>query len=250
MMALIILIAVVLGSFANVLIHRLPMMILDDESSVNLAQPASHCPQCHTPLRWWHNIPLLSFVFLRRRCAACGQLIAWRYFIVELGAAFLAAVCVWQWGVTIQAGAYFVFLYILWVLAWIDALHYLLPDVLTLSLLWLGLLYHAAFEPARLADSVFAAAFGYLLLSIVYFVYYGVTGKQGIGFGDMKLLAAIGVWLGVVSIANVLIMACVFALLFALLMRFKRNKILPFGPFLAAAAVFVLMTQFDLGAWL
>ena len=101
-------------------------------------------------------------------------------------------------------------------------------------------------------DSVlpFLSYRNYIPSLIVYFVYYGVTGKQGIGFGDMKLLAAIGVWLGVVSIANVLIMACVFALLFALLMRFKRNKILPFGPFLAAAAVFVLMTQFDLGAWL
>jgi leader peptidase (prepilin peptidase) / N-methyltransferase len=138
----------------------------------------------------------------------------------------------------------------LWVLAWIDALHYLLPDTLTLLLLWLGLLYHAFFMPERLVGAVVAAAFGYTLLFTVYAVYYGLTGKQGLGFGDMKLLAAIGAWLGVGAIANVLIFACALALLFALALRFKVSRILPFGPFLAVAAVLILLMRWDVGIWL
>ncbi|MGL4767645.1 MAG: prepilin peptidase [Formosimonas sp.] len=250
MLSFAVILGLILGSFANVLIHRLPLMILDEHAQVNLLLPASHCPNCGVALRWWHNIPVLSFVLLRRRCAACGQAIAWRYMWVELGAGILAALAVWQWGWTIQAAAYFVFLYLLWVLAWIDALHFLLPDVLTLLLLWLGLLFHASLQPQFLSDAVFAAAFAYGLLCAVYGLYFALTGKHGLGFGDMKLLSAIGAWLGVVSVAHVLLLACALALVFVLWRRRYWQQRLPFGPFLAFAAAAVLFGLFDLARWL
>lgn len=245
-----------LGSFANVIIYRLPLMILTDdgESKVNLALPASHCPNCLNPLKWWHNMPLLSFILLGRRCAICHASIAWRYFVVECGTVVLAVLCFLQWGWTLSALAYFVFLYFLWTLAWIDALSFLLPDALTLLLLWLGLLYQAMFVPTRLTDAVFAAAFGYALLYVVYTLHHTLTGRQGLGFGDMKLLAAIGAWLGVAAIANVLIVACALAFGYVIFLKIKikqlHGRMVPFGPFLAAAATLVLVTEFDFGRWL
>lgn len=249
----VVLIAAALGSFANVLVHRLPLMILASEhdAKMDLVQPASHCPKCHAPLKWWHNIPLLSFIFLRRRCAQCSSLIAWRYFWIELGVVAIGLFCLSFWGLNSSGLAYFVFLYLLWVLAWIDALHFLLPDDLTLLLLWTGLLYQAIYAPQQLADSVFAAVLSYVLLRAVHGLYLWITKRHGIGFGDMKLLAAIGAWLGIVAIANVLIGACVLALLFALCAYVQPKKtctlILPFGPFLAVSAAAYLVFKIDFG---
>jgi leader peptidase (prepilin peptidase) / N-methyltransferase len=243
-----IMLAAALGSFANVLIYRLPLMILSD-APISLAQPASHCPHCKAPIKWRYNLPLLGFIALKGRCAACHASIPRRYFLVELSAVLLAVLCLVQWGVSCQAAAYFIFLLGLWALSWIDAAHYLLPDVLTQGLLWLGLLYNALAAPNSLSDMVFAAALGYGLLYAVYFVYFKITGKAGLGFGDMKLLAAIGAWLGANAMLNVLLLACLSALLFgvvgALLRRAVLQKIWPFGPFLALAAAIVLFTGAD-----
>lgn len=250
MMFFIVVLAASLGSFANVLIYRLPLMILDEKSgqSINLFTPASHCPNCLTALKFWQNIPLLGFVFLKRRCAVCAQPIAWHYFLVELGVVFFAVLCVYFFGYSLSAFAYFIFLYFLWILAWIDALHYLLPDALTLVLLWIGLVYQALFAPNRLVDVVLAACIAYLLLYIIFYVYWFLAKKQGLGFGDMKLLSAVGAWLGIVAVSNVLIVACLLAIFYTLasyLMSRKIRKIIPFGPFIAISAAIYVFLPFD-----
>lgn len=253
MMFFIVILAASFGSFANMLIYRLPLMILNEKNDkpINLFAPASHCPNCLSALKLWQNIPLLGFVFLRRHCGVCAQPIAWRYLLVELGVVFLALLCVYFFGFSISALAYFVFLYFLWVLAWIDALYYLLPDALTLLLLWAGLLYQALFTPDMLVDAVLAGCFAYLFLYVIFYIYWGLTKKQGLGFGDMKLLSAVGVWLGVAAVSNVLIAACLLAVLytfFTYLISKEIRKIIPFGPFIATAGSIYLFIPFDFAA--
>jgi leader peptidase (prepilin peptidase)/N-methyltransferase len=239
------LMAAILGSFGNVLIHRLPRMILleaDDLPKIplNLSRPASHCPQCLTPLRWWQNLPLVSFVLLRGKCAECRAAISWRYFIVEFGAVFIGALCLLQWGWSWSGLFYFLFLYALWVVSWIDARHYLLPDLITLPLLAMGLLYHFCFSPsAQLYDAILAAFLGYVLLRLVYHIHYALTKREGLGFGDMKLFAAIGAWLGLMALPTVLLSACLLALVWGLVARVFRSRspLIPLGPFLSFGAV-------------
>lgn len=248
--------AAVLGSFANVLVYRLPLMVMREEVGdermlmFNLACPASHCPACENPLRWWHNIPLVSFMVLRGRCGFCGVSIPQRYFLIELGSVLIGLYCYGQFGWSIHALMWFVFLYLLWVMSWIDVAHFLLPDALTLLLLWLGLLWKAAAMPEQLVDAIFGAALGYVLLRVVYEVHHYFTGRQGMGMGDMKLMAAIGAWLGLLQVPNVLLVSCVGALLYAAYARLRfRTVVIPFGPFLAFGAVVVLCASryFNLG---
>lgn len=251
--------AAVLGSFANVLIHRLPLMVMrelgeaavDNESAgvdavFNIASPASHCPACYSPLRWWHNVPLLSFVLLRGRCGFCRERIPSRYVWVELGTVALGLYCASKFGFNVLALSWFAFLYVLWVAAWIDAAHFLLPDALTLSLLWMGLILKVFFNPAALPDAILGAAMAYGMLRIIYEVYFALTGKHGMGMGDMKLLAAIGAWLGLVNVPQVVLVSCAVALLFALYARWRfRAVMIPFGPFLAVGAAVVVATGYE-----
>ena len=245
--------AAAFGSFANVLIYRLPRMLLGmntntphDNPSFNIAVPASFCPQCQHTIQWWHNIPLLSFIGLRGRCAYCHQSIPMRYFWVELGTVLWALLSVWMFGLTWQALSSFVFFSVLWVASWIDALHFLLPDVLNYVLFGMGLVVAMAFAHngvgVALIDALSGAAFGYVMLWIPYFTYLKWRGIEGLGLGDCKLLAAIGCWQGVVAVPNVLLFACVLALVFGVLMAWSRHQTvatlkIPFGPFISAAAV-------------
>ena len=248
---LIIVLAAVFGSFANVLVYRLPLMVLreeDDENrsrlTFNLACPASHCPSCDRPLRWWHNIPMLSYIVLRGRCGFCHTAIPRRYFWIELGSVLMGLYCYWHFGWSVDALMWFMFLFILWVMAWIDVAYFLLPDALTLFLLWLALLWKALMMPEQLVDAVLGAALGYLLLRTVYEVHHYFTGRQGMGMGDMKLIAAIGAWLGLTQVPNVLLVACISALVYAVYVRLRfQTMMIPFGPFLALGAVFVLCVQ-------
>lgn len=253
---LVLVLAAVFGSFANVLVYRLPFIVLKDEGNderelmFNLACPASHCPACETPLRWWHNIPLVSYIALGGRCGFCGALIPRRYFWIELGSVIIGLYCYSQFGWSVHALMWFVFLYLLWVMSWIDVAHFLLPDVLTLLLLWLALLWKALVMPEQLVDAVLGAALGYVLLRVVYEVHHYFTGRQGMGMGDMKLMAAIGAWLGLLQVPNVLLVACAGALLYAACARLRFQAVMiPFGPFLAFGAVFVLCVRqyFKLG---
>lgn len=257
-----VLLGLIVGSFLNVLIHRLPRMLEvaweADHAAWLLAQqdvpghrathqtaqrfdlwlPASHCPACNTPLRWFENIPLLGYLWLRGRCAHCQARISPRYPLVELASAALAAYCAWRYGLTWPALAWFFFGAILLSLALIDWATTYLPDSLTLPLLWAGLLAAATgLTGTPLPQAVWGAAIGYASLRLVYEIFLHLTGREGMGHGDFKLDAAIGAWLGWPALLPVLLVASVSGLVVGLMLKFYgrlgEQGQLPFGPFLA-----------------
>lgn len=240
--ALVVMLSAVFGSFANVLVYRLPLMILSDEAdgepSLNLSLPASHCPSCQQALTWWQNIPLISFIILGGKCGQCATSIPSHYFVIELGSVAIGVMSFWMFGWSVDALMWFVFFYVLWVAAWIDVAHMLLPDVLTITLLWIGLLWKAFERTELLVDAVFGAALAYMMLRVVYEIHFRLTRRHGLGFGDMKLLAAIGGWLGLMRVPSVMLVACFLALIYAVIAKFKSNaQVIPLGPFLAMAAL-------------
>jgi leader peptidase (prepilin peptidase)/N-methyltransferase len=251
-----------IGSFLNVLIHRLPRMIMAEpelthgHETYDLCWPASHCPQCHTPLKIWHNIPLLSFVCLRGRCGFCQHPISRLYPAVELvtGAIWLA--CAWRWGVNATGLGWAFFTSVLLALAVIDWQTTLLPDDLTQTLVWTGLIASAAGGlPLPLDQSVWGAVTGYLSLWSVAYVFERFTGKQGMGAGDFKLLAGLGAWLGPLALIPLVLLASSAGAIVGLVLKFKgqlnEEGYIPFGPFLAAAGVLVAVVGMQpISAWM
>lgn len=254
----------VVGSFLNVVIYRLPVHLFSDwrkqareilleegeldakqltvkqERTFNIAYPASHCPKCEAPIKPWHNIPIISYFFLLKgKCHACKEKISLRYPIVEILTAILTAFVVWQLGLTIDAGLAIVLTWSLIVLTMIDVDHHLLPDSITLPLLWLGLLANCFGFFTDLESAVWGAAAGYLSLWSVYWVFKLLTKKEGMGFGDFKLLAALGAWMGWQSLPLIIILSslvgAVIGIAGILILGKDKNKPIPFGPYLAIA---------------
>ena len=249
-----------IGSFLNVVIHRLPLVLerqwrahcaeLEGRTPVkaetyNLLRPRSRCPACQAPIRAVHNVPVLSWLWLRGRCAACGAPISPRYPLVELATGIAFAVVAWHFGFGWQAVLGLVFTACLIALCGIDIDRQLLPDVLTLPLLWIGLLaslWYAggAAPPASTVDAVAGAAAGYAFLWTVFQLFRLLTGKEGMGYGDFKLFAAAGAWLGWQMLPLVLLLAAVVGAAVGLtliaLKRHGRGVPIPFGPYLAGAA--------------
>lgn len=255
------------GSFLNVLIHRLPLMMEADwraqcaelegreappAERFNLATPGSHCPSCKTPLRIVDNIPLLSWLMLRGKCAHCGVKISARYPVVEALTAALSAGVAWHFGPSVMAGLALVFTWVLIAAAFIDADTTLLPDDLTLPLMWLGILAALLGYSLPLADAVTGAMAGYLSLWSIYWLFKIVTGKEGMGYGDFKLLAALGAWMGWKMLVPIALIASIVGLVFALGLRgwAKRDIPLPFGPYLCAAGYIALLWGEPLRAFL
>ncbi|MCS6785887.1 MAG: A24 family peptidase [Thiobacillaceae bacterium] len=258
--ALAALLGLAVGSFLNVVIHRLPRMLEREwqrqcaalsgqepgpEPAYNLFVPRSSCPQCGHAIRWYENIPLLSFALLKGRCAACAQPIGWRYPLVEAVSALFAGYCVWHFGPTAQAAAASLLLWALLALAMIDLDTHLLPDRITQPLVWGGLLanWQGVFVP--LADALIGAVAGYLALWTVYHAFRLATGKEGMGYGDFKLLAALGAWLGwqklpLIVLASSL-MGAVFGLLLIGLAGHDHARPIPFGPWLALGGALALL---------
>jgi leader peptidase (prepilin peptidase)/N-methyltransferase len=267
----------VVGSFLNVVIHRVPIMMdrqwreqcaeleTPDPAATlpaspppavkerfNLVVPRSACPACKAPITAWQNIPILSYVFLRGRCANCGVRISVRYPIVEALTGILCAAVAWKLGFGWPAAAGLVLTWFLVALAFIDIDHHLLPDSLTLPLLWLGLLL-SLFAPAPglapipvdMRSSIIGAMGGYVSLWSVYHLFRLLTAKEGMGYGDFKLLAALGAWLGwQMLLPTVLIAAGVGAVTGIALLAARgqsRSTPIAFGPFLAAAGWLILM---------
>ncbi|MFN0040756.1 MAG: prepilin peptidase [Burkholderiales bacterium] len=264
------LVGLVVGSFLNVVIHRLPKMLerdwdgqaadlLDQKNLAaaakelrgppatrryNLVTPASSCPNCNHAIRAWENIPILSYLFLRGRCAACKAPIRIRYPIVEAATGILSGYVGWRYGLSLpMVGALF-FVWSMIALTAIDIDTQLLPDDITLPLLWAGLLINLNASFAPLPAAVIGAAAGYLSLWSVYWLFKLTTGKEGMGYGDFKLLAAIGAWLGWKMLPAVILLSSLVGaavgislIVFA---RHGRNTPIPFGPYLAAAGLIAM----------
>ncbi|MFG1497685.1 A24 family peptidase [Saccharospirillum sp. HFRX-1] len=247
----------IFGSFLNVVIHRLPIMMQRAwareaalmegrepaaKQPFNLMQPASHCPHCNHLIRAWENIPLFSYlILLRGRCSQCQSPISPRYPLLEAVAALLALAVAWQFGASLQTLLLMGFFWTLLVLSAIDIDHQLLPDSLTLPLLWVGLLINinALFVP--LTDAVIGAAAGYLSLWCLYWAFKLLTGKEGMGYGDFKLFAAFGAWFGWSSLPLIIMLAAVVGALIgigAIVVRGRDHQLpIPFGPYLCGAAL-------------
>jgi len=253
------LLGLAVGSFLNVVIHRLPRMMEHDEANYiaslrdeplphparyNLAVPRSACPHCGHTLAAWENIPVLSYLLLRGRCSACHAPIGMRYPLVELASAVLCVLAAWHFGPTWEALAALVLVWALLALTMIDADTQLLPDQITQPLLWLGLLLNLAGVFVPLADAVIGAMAGYLLLWSVYWAFKLLRGKEGMGYGDFKLMAALGAWFGWQALPALVLLSSVVGLLFGLariaLRRQQRDTPFPFGPFIAGAGLLVL----------
>lgn len=248
------------GSFLNVVIYRLPKMMerqwaaecaeMSGQAPVaqerfNLLVPRSRCPECGHPIRWYENVPVLSWLALRGRCSACKARISVRYPVVELVTAAFFATCAARWGLTLQAAAWAGFAALLICLFLIDMDTQLLPDDLNYSLLWLGLVASALGWTVPLQSAVWGAVLGYLAFWGIFQAFKLATGKEGMGYGDFKLLAALGAWLGAdYLLAIILISSIVGAAIGIVLLMVGKlaNKEIPmpFGPYLAGAGLVCL----------
>jgi len=260
------LLGLLIGSFLNVVIHRLPQMMeqqWDDEcaqhqaaragkeytpltSTIGLCKPRSRCPHCGHTIAWHENIPVLSWLFLRGKCKGCRQRISVRYPLVEIVTAALFAWCVHHWGMTPTAWAWCGFSAALLTLALIDWDTTYLPDDITLPLLWAGLLVSAlGWTTVTLSSAVWGAAAGYLSLWSIYWAFKLLTGKEGMGYGDFKLFAALGAWFGWQALVPIILMASVIGAVIGIVMKLRSNLreggYIPFGPFLAGAGFTALL---------
>jgi len=243
-----------IGSFLNVVAYRLPIMMhrqaeddyldfLEKEpkkrTAFNLSKPHSACPKCKSPIKPLQNIPVISYLWLKGKCANCKTNISARYPIVELTTGLLGLLVAFQFGATWQTAALLVFTYFLVALTLIDLDEYLLPDSLTLPLIWIGLIANSFALFTTLESAVYGAIAGYLSLWSIYWLFKLITGKEGMGYGDFKLLAAIGALLGWQSLPVVILLSSVVGaavgIIGIIILGRDKNIPIPFGPFLAAA---------------
>lgn len=255
------LLGLMVGSFLNVVIYRLPIMFATDwglefevdpnqptptaassAKKFNLAVPASACPHCGNTLKWWHNIPVISFIFLRAKCAFCQAPVSWRYPLIELTCCLLYLACFFLYGWSLTAVAWAGFCTIVLAAAGIDWDTQILPDLLTLPLVWAGLvLSNLQILSIPIQQSVWGAVLGYMVLWIVFWIFKLITGKEGMGYGDFKLLAAFGAWMGPLAIIPILLLSCTAGAVIGITLRIKgnleQNQAIAFGPYLAIAAL-------------
>ena len=271
-----IILGLTVGSFLNVVIHRLPIMLerdwkaqclefLGDKIVVkqaettangnkyNLVVPRSACPSCGKRISALQNIPVLSYLFLGGKCSACKTRISIRYPLVEALTGLLTGFLAWRFGVTLAAGFAIIYLWALVALAFIDADTTLLPDDITLPLLWLGLMINIGGVFTDIGSATVGAAGGYVILWSVYWGFKLLTGKEGMGYGDFKLLAAIGAWLGWQLLPLVILLSAavgtVVGIAGIVIKGRDKGAKLPFGPYLAAAGLIALVWGQQLNAW-
>ncbi len=243
-----------IGSFLNVVIYRTPKMMeqewrtdctlllhpeqaIIDESKITLSQPASTCPKCHTPIRWYQNIPVISWLMLKAKCGSCHNPISIRYPLIELLTAVCALIVVAVFGPTVQMLFGLVLTYVLIALTFIDFDTQLLPDRYTLPLAALGLGINSYAIYVSPTASIWGYLLGFLCLWIVYYAFKIITGKEGMGYGDFKLLAALGAWMGPLMLPLiVLLSSLVGAIIGIILLKIrKENQPFAFGPYIAIA---------------
>lgn len=244
------------GSFLNVVIYRIPVMLerewqqqcrelLDKEepkaedSNFNLMFPGSQCPECQHKITFWENIPILSYIFLKGRCSECSQKISLRYPTVELATALLSITVAWHFGLSWQTAFALLLTWALIALSMIDYDHKLLPDNIVLPFLWLGLLININGVFTDLQSAVIGAIAGYLSLWCIFWLFKLITGKEGMGYGDFKLLALFGAWLGWQYLLQIVLLSSLVGAILgiSLVLIFGRDRSIPipFGPYLATA---------------
>ncbi len=258
----------VVGSFLNVVIYRVPIMLEREwrtqaaevlsteaplaEAPFNLATPRSACPSCKAPIRAWQNIPVVSWLALRGRCAACAARISVRYPLIELTTGLSSAWVAWHFGFGAPAVCALLVTWTLIALTGIDIDHQLLPDTLTLPLMWAGLLAAIVVGPmigvalpVSAPEAIIGASAGYVSLWLVYHLFKLVTGKEGMGYGDFKLFAALGAWLGWKVLPLIILLSAATGAVLGILLIVLRGRDkaapMPFGPYLAAAGWLAMM---------
>ena len=254
-------IGLLVGSFLNVVILRLPKQLQDSwkkeasdflglqpepvKESVTIAKPASRCPACGAPIKAWHNIPVFSYLFLKGKCSACSTPISIQYPLVELTSGLATAFILYHFGITAIALYSVVFTWCLIALTGIDFHEQLLPDQITLPLLWLGLFANLSGVFVPLNEAVIGAIGGYLCLWSIYWLFKLVTGKEGMGYGDFKLLAALGAWMGWQMLPLIIILSsfvgAIVGIINIILKRQDKDVPMAFGPFLAIAGWIALV---------
>jgi len=275
----ILILSLLIGSFLNVVILRYPIMLFrswlidsksladdlpkhsalqDLESPYTLSKPASHCPRCHSPVRAWQNIPIFSYLLLKGKCSGCAEhgqetKISIRYPLVELATGLLSLALLIKFPFSIQLAAMLVFTWSLVAMSMIDIDHQILPDTMTLSLMWLGLLLNIDNTFIDLQSAVIGAMAGYLSLWSVFWLFKLATGKDGMGFGDFKLLAALGAWFGWQFLPMIILLSslvgAVVGITGILIMGRDKNIPIPFGPYLAAAGWIAAMWGHEIMEW-
>lgn len=268
--------SLMIGSFLNVVIFRLPKMLEQgwkkecrefladelakpikdndaNEATITLSKPSSTCPSCQHKIRFYENIPVLSWLLLRGKCSQCHSKISLRYPLVELSTALLSVVIATHYGVTLTTLFLLVLTWGLVCLTLIDFDHMLLPDQITLPLLWLGLLVNINGAIVPLSDSVIGAVAGYMSLFSIFWLFKLITGKEGMGHGDFKLVAVFGAWIGWQLLPLLILMAsAVGAIIGISMMLFKnhqREQVIPFGPYLAIAGWITLLWGNGIWSW-
>lgn len=240
--------ALLVGSVLAMMSHRLPIMLTQPSiKSFNFFLPRSHCVHCKKTIPFYHNIPLLSYLILRRRCSHCHRVISWRYPSIEACTLILSLLAVYLFGYHAILWVVLPFIWICIVLTVIDLEHRILPDVLTYSLLWLGLLINSQAVFCSLSTAVWGASIAYLSLWLIIQIYYLFTGKIGMGNGDFKLLAALGAWFGWTALIPILLLSCSLGIIigsvYLWLHKKNRHHPIPFGPYLCIAGVVYLFGQ-------
>lgn len=249
-----------IGSFLNVVIYRVPVMMergwtqfakehlnlpltAEEEAPFTLSKPDSRCPKCHAPVKVWQNIPIVSYLLLGGKCSSCKTPISIRYPLVELLTGVLFGVVAWQYGWSWLTLGGLIFTAMLIALTFIDYDTQYLPDSLTLPLVWLGLLYNFNGAFTTLQSAVLGAVCGYMSLWLLCYVYKLLTGKIGMGGGDFKLLAALGSWLGVGVLPVLVFMAALIGIIGALVSRVGKGQQFAFGPSLAVAGWIIFIAN-------
>ncbi|MCO6427838.1 A24 family peptidase [Nitrosomonas communis] len=252
-------IGIAIGSFLNVVIHRLPKMLeqawhrqcaelrgenAHDLPAFNLVTPRSTCPHCGHKITMLENIPIISYLFLRGYCSQCHTRISLRYPIVEALTGIISGFTAWYFGFSLTAIAALIFIWAMIALTFIDLDMQLLPDAITLPLLWIGLLFNLGHGFTDIRSAIIGSVAGYLVLWAIYWCFKLTTGKEGMGYGDFKLLAAIGAWLGWQMLPLVILFSSfvggIIGIFLILFKKYQRNAQIPFGPYLAAGGLIAL----------
>lgn len=253
-------VSLAIGSLLNVIIYRLPIMLqaewkeqccevlnikkVEQPEKINLFLPRSFCPKCKSQVKSWHNIPILSYLFLRGRCFYCKNQISFRYPMIELITMLLSLYASWHFGFTMQLPFVLLGIWILITLIFIDLDHQLLPDSLTLGLLWIGLIANTQNLFTSLPIAVLSCAGAYTGLWLFIKLFYLITGKVGMGHGDFKLFAAFGAWFGWVYLPLILLLSsisgAIIGVIYLYLSKKSKDTTIPFGPFLCISALICL----------